>query len=84
MTIELKVGSKGELFLTKKIREIMKIKPGDRIFVEMVDDSMVIRKIDDLADLFLEKPLTRPQKPAEIEKEIKRIQDEQIDHSLED
>ena len=84
MSTELKVGSKGELFLTKKIRDMMSISPGDRILVELVDDSMIIRKIDDLVDLFMEEPLTKPQDPDEIENEIKSMQDEQIESSLED
>lgn len=82
MAIELKVGSKGELFLTKKIRKIMNIHPGDKIIVEMLDNSMVIRKIDDLVNLFMEEPLTQPQKPDEIENEIEKMQNEQISKML--
>ncbi len=84
MKIELKVGSKGELFLTKKIRQIMNIKPGDRIIVEMVEGSMIIRKIDDLVDLYMAKPVSQAQKPDEIENEINSIQDEQISYTLEE
>ena len=84
MVIELKVGSKGELFLPTKIRKIMNIQPGDKIIVEMVDDSMVIRKIDDLIDLFMETPLSQLQKPDEIENEIKTMQEKQISHALEE
>ncbi len=34
MIVESKVGSKGELFLTKDIRDSLGMKPGDTIFFE--------------------------------------------------
>ena len=82
MSIQLKVGSKGELFLPKKIREKMNIKPGDKIFVEMSDDKMVIRKVDDLVDLFQDEPLTNQQTPDEIKKDIKNVQKEQFGETI--
>ena len=79
---ELRVGSKGELFLTKKIRQIMNIEPGDRVLVEIVEGDMVIRKIDDLVDLFMTKPVSQAQKADRIEDDINSIQDEQISYTL--
>ena len=82
MKFELRVGSKGELFLTKKIRQIMNIEPGDRVLVEIVEGDMVIRKIDDLVDLFMTKPVSQAQKADRIEDDINSIQDEQNSYTL--
>ncbi|MBS3155667.1 AbrB/MazE/SpoVT family DNA-binding domain-containing protein [Candidatus Woesearchaeota archaeon] len=41
---EMKVGPKGQIVIPKIFREHKKIYPGDRIFVELREDSIIIEK----------------------------------------
>ena len=84
MSIEIKVGSKGELFLPIKIRKELKINPGDRILIELVNTGIFIRKIEDLLDLLQDPPLTTPQSPEDIENEIEKFAKAQELESLEE
>lgn len=49
--IELKVGSKGELFLPKSLRNRLNLQPGDKLYLDVSDDTIIIKKIPDLAEL---------------------------------
>ncbi len=82
MAIQLKIGSKGELFLPKKLRKEMKLHPGDLILIERNENIMTIRKTEDFAELFLDPPLTGKQTPKEIEDEINKMQKKQIESSI--
>ncbi|MHA1650645.1 MAG: AbrB/MazE/SpoVT family DNA-binding domain-containing protein [Candidatus Helarchaeota archaeon] len=73
MIVESKVGSKGELFLTKNIRKALGWKPGDTIFFEVRENELIVQRVPDLLEL-LEKPLLRePESPDEIEKELEQF-----------
>ncbi|MHA1916766.1 MAG: hypothetical protein ACTSUV_00415 [Candidatus Ranarchaeia archaeon] len=81
MLIETKVGSKGELFLSKKNQKLLGYKPGDRIFLEIKKGVLTIRKASDLLDL-LEKPtLGKPETPEKIEDELVKLQQKYIKQS---
>lgn len=80
--IEIKVGSKGELFLPKSLREQIGIEPGDRLYLEMIEEGLLIKKVPDLLDLLELPSIGPPQNPEEIEDELEEIQAEQIKRSL--
>ena len=84
MAIEIKVGSKGELFLPKKVRSDLNLNPGDRLFVELEKDKLIIRKIQDLFELLDQPKLTSSATPEEIEDDLNQIQNEQIDETSQD
>ena len=76
-----KVGSKGELFLTKDIRDLLGLKPGDTILLEIKNNELIIRRIFDLLEL-LEKPLLGyPETPEEIERDLEDFFDIQLHKS---
>ncbi len=82
--IELKVGSKGELFLPKNLRHLLGLNPGDKVFLEIQKDTILIRKIPDLLELLELPPLSKPLTPEEIEIELEKEQKRQLKYSLED
>jgi len=51
MEEKLKVGRKGEIFTTKKIREVLGLKPNTYVLASVVKDKLIIRKIPDLDEL---------------------------------
>jgi len=84
MIVESKVGSKGELFLTKDIRDLLGLKPGDTIFLEVKNNELIVKRIPDLLEL-LEKPLLgEPESPEEIERDIETFFDLQYQKSDDD
>lgn len=48
---KLKVGKKGEIFTTKRVREALGLKPGTYVLASVVKDKLIIRKIPDLDEL---------------------------------
>lgn len=48
---KLKVGKKGEIFTTKRIREALGLKPDTYVLASVVKDKLIIRKIPDLDEL---------------------------------
>lgn len=53
---ESRVGSKGELFPSKEIREKLGLKPHTRVIYRVVDGRLVIEPVPDLKDLLCEPP----------------------------
>jgi len=47
----LKVGKKGEIFTTKRIREALKLQPDTYVTASIVGDKLVIRRIPSLEEL---------------------------------
>jgi AbrB family looped-hinge helix DNA binding protein len=85
MHVESSVGSKGELFLPKQLREALGFKPGDKIYFDIgADNVLMVRKVPDLLELLKLPPINKPQSPREIEQEIDAAHEEQMHHSLED
>ncbi|MHA2297460.1 MAG: AbrB/MazE/SpoVT family DNA-binding domain-containing protein [Candidatus Hodarchaeales archaeon] len=79
--IEIKVGSKGELFLPKSLQEQLGLKPGDRLFIEVVKDELVIKKAPDLLELVELPPISSLQTPEDIERDLEEMQSEQMELS---
>jgi bifunctional DNA-binding transcriptional regulator/antitoxin component of YhaV-PrlF toxin-antitoxin module len=72
---ETSVGSKGEIYPPKKLREISKLNPGDKIEIEAAPGLMIIRKILSPAELLDLPPITS-KSPEEIEGILEEIQKE--------
>ena len=81
---ELLIGSKGELFLPKYLREQLNLRPGDKVYFEIESDVIKIYKAPDLLELLELPPLTEPKSPKEIERELDEIQKEQMNYSIEE
>lgn len=84
MIVESKVGSKGELFLTKNIRNILGLHPGDKIFFEIKDEILIVRRVPDLLELLEEPSLSKPETPSQIEQDIEEFYKNQEKYSNED
>jgi len=56
MIIESRVGSKGELFIPKKIRDQFGLKPHMKVIYRVEEDRIVIEPIPSLEDVLKEKP----------------------------
>ena len=54
-----KVGSKGELYPNKKIREVVGIKPGQNVLYIATEDKLEVIPIKNFLELFDEKPLVK-------------------------
>ncbi len=57
MAIEGRVGSKGELFPPKEVREELGLRPGVRVLFKVRDGRLIVEPIPSLEDV-----LTRPKK----------------------
>ena len=85
MHVESSVGSKGELFLSKQLRETLGFKPGDKIYLDIGEDNiLMVRKVPDLLELLKLPPINKPQSPGQIEQELDAAYEEQMRRSLED
>lgn len=75
MIIKRKVGPKGQIVIPKDARELLHIKPGSEILMEILDDEIILRASKDVKD-FLPEFIKTPKK---LDKTIdyKKILDEQ-------
>ncbi|MBD3188364.1 hypothetical protein GF325_16130 [Candidatus Bathyarchaeota archaeon] len=73
MIVESKVGSKGELFLTKEIREKLGLKPGDKIYFEVKNEKLQVWRIPDLLEILELPSIGKPETPEEIEKDLEQF-----------
>ncbi len=48
---KLKIGKKGEIFTTKRIRDALNIKPGSYVVAKVRDNKLVIIRIPELSEL---------------------------------
>lgn len=81
MTVELKVGSKGEIFLPKSLREKHNISPGTEFTLTIQGDQWILTKRYSLEELLSLSPLTEPQSYEEIKKDIREEQERQFKSS---
>ena len=51
------VGSKGELFLPKKVREVLGLKPGMKVIYRVEGDKLIVEPIPRLEDVLSRKPV---------------------------
>ena len=79
--IESRVGSKGELFPPKKVRDSLRLRPGDRVFFEVKNGVLLVRLIPDVLGLLKRPALGPPEKPEDIEAEMEAFQKDQISKS---
>ena len=54
-----KVGKKGELYIPKKVRESIDLKPGDEVLVEVRGKELIIRKKRSIVDVLMEEPVSK-------------------------
>ncbi len=66
--IESKIGSKGEIFLLKKIREILDLVPSTPIIIEVVGNELRLRKKVTTLDLIENTPIKRRLTQKDLEK----------------
>ena len=57
--IEGKVGKKGELYIPKKVRELINLRPGDGILIEVEENRLIIRKKPSIVDILMEEPVSK-------------------------
>lgn len=74
MIIRRKVGPKGQVVIPKDIRDLLNIKPGSEILIELNGNEIVIRAAHD-EENFLEKFIKTPKKLKE-KIDYKKILDE--------
>ena len=65
-----RVGSKGELFIPKKIRDALGLKPGSIVEYELTEKGLLIKKKYSLSELLKLKPLITIE-PGEEDEEMK-------------
>lgn len=75
MIIKRKVGPKGQVVIPKDARELLHIKPGSEILMEILEDEIVIRPSTDSKE-FLQK-FTKTPKKLDEKIDYKKILDEQ-------
>ncbi|GAB4331212.1 MAG: hypothetical protein Kow0069_38840 [Promethearchaeota archaeon] len=51
ITEEAVVGKKGEILPKKRIRDLMNLRPGDRVLLEATGDRLVVRKVYSVREL---------------------------------
>ncbi|MFQ6126374.1 MAG: AbrB/MazE/SpoVT family DNA-binding domain-containing protein [Candidatus Heimdallarchaeota archaeon] len=81
--IEAKIGSKGEIYPPKEIRDVLNWNPGDKILLEIVSGELRIRKIPRLEEL-LHKPMFTKKTVEAVEKVIDAERKDQEQMSLKD
>ena len=73
--VELKVGSKGEIYLKKNIRKILGIKPHDFVILKVNDGEIILRPKKRFKDIAREMP---------IKVQLSKAMSDQIDQELQD
>ncbi|MHA1273774.1 MAG: AbrB/MazE/SpoVT family DNA-binding domain-containing protein [Promethearchaeota archaeon] len=77
MKIRRKIGPKGQIVIPKDVRDMLNIRPGSEILIEIGENEITIRAAQDNAD-FLNKFIQTPKKLAE-KIDYKKILDEQYE-----
>ena len=77
MIIKRKVGPKGQVVIPKDVRELLNIKPGSEILIEIRENEIVIRSALKDQDFF-EKFIKTPKKLAK-KIDLKQIYDKQYE-----
>ena len=60
------------------MRDILKLQPGDRIFFEVKEGVLLVRRIPDALELLQRPPIGPPEHPEDIEEEIETFLKDQI------
>jgi len=75
---KLKIGKKGEIFTTKKIRKTLGLKPDTYVLASVIGDKLIIRKIPNLDELLND--FYTETSWDEVEKLSEKIQKGMIEH----
>jgi len=54
-----KVGKKGEIYIPKKIRDLVNLKPGDTILVDVKGKELIIKKKESVVDVLMEEAVSK-------------------------
>ena len=54
-----KVGKKGEIYIPKKIRDLVNLKPGDTILVDVKGKELIIKKKESVVDVLMEEAVLK-------------------------
>ncbi len=54
-----KVGKKGEIYIPKKIRDLVNLKPGDTILVDVKGKELIIKKKESIVDVLMEEAVLK-------------------------
>ncbi|MGQ4874811.1 MAG: AbrB/MazE/SpoVT family DNA-binding domain-containing protein [Promethearchaeia archaeon] len=77
MKIRRKIGPKGQIVIPKDVRDMLNIRPGSEILIEIGENEITIRAAQDNMD-FLKKFIQTPKKLTE-KIDYKKILDEQYE-----
>ena len=56
MKVEGKVGSKGELFIPKKIREKLGLKPGKKVRYKIEEKRLIVEPVESIEEILKKEP----------------------------
>jgi AbrB family looped-hinge helix DNA binding protein len=72
---ESRVGSRGELFTTKEVRERLGLKPGGRVLMNVEGGKLVVEPVLELVELLSEQPDVEVT-IAELEEDRRKLSEE--------
>ncbi len=79
MIIKRKVGPKGQIIIPKDVRELLNIKPGSEVLIEICNDEIIIRS--NLSGQEFLKKFTETPKKLSKKIDIKHINDKQYERA---
>ena len=54
-----KIGKKGEIYIPKRVRELVNLNPGDEVLVEVRGEELIIRKKESVIDVLMEEAVSK-------------------------
>jgi len=75
---KLRVGSRGEIYTTKKIREIIGLEPSSEVLAIVTEDGLLIKPKKSLKSLLKKRQITLKMSVEEFERVSEEIQEEML------